>query len=107
MPVKKVHNRPKNIQALYYLLIFVAAGMMLREKSKPDDQVRLWWMLLWFALMLFVFFKATKNWARDNPKPSMDEILKEAGEKDRAEQQRRNMPDLSQWIKKIDKHPDA
>jgi len=79
---KKEHNIPKNIQALYYLLIFLAGGMMIWEKSRPEESQRLWFLLFWFAVMLYAFFKATRNWAYDNPKPSKEELLEQARKKD-------------------------
>ncbi len=102
MPDKKVHNRPKNVQALYYLIIFVSGGMLMWEKSKPDDQVRLWWMMLWFGLMIFVFFKATKNWAHDNPKPSLEALLKQAEEKEKQPEIKDvDIPDLSRMTQNL------
>jgi hypothetical protein len=104
MANKKIHNTPKNIQAVYYLLIFVSAGLLFWEKSKPDDQVRLWWMLLWFGVMIIVFFKATKNWAHDNPKPSIEELLEEAGQKKKTpEIKDTDIPDLNQMMENLKK----
>ncbi len=96
MPDKKTHTKPKNIQAFYYVLIFVAGGLMMWEKSKPDEEVRMWWLMLWFAVMIFAFFKATKNWAHDNPKPTLEELLQEAEKKENPPEIKDvDIPDLS------------
>ncbi len=87
MGVKKIHNRPKNIQALYYVLIFIAGIALAYEKSKPDTQEQLWFLLLMFGIMLTSFYKATQNWAYDNPKPP-------PGENDEEETERPEIKDV-------------
>ena len=78
MTNNKSTGLPSHVQALYYVVIFIAGGMMIWEKSKPEVKQRLWFLLLWFAIMLYAFYKATQNWAYANPKPSKEELLEEA-----------------------------
>jgi len=95
---------PKNVQAFYYLLIFLAGGMMVWEKSRPEARQRLWFLLLWFAVMLYAFYKATRNWAHDNPKPSKEELLEEARRKAKEkppEIRDTRIPDLTEMVKNL------
>ena len=70
MPAKRPKpGVPPKHQALLYGIIILSAGMIIWEKAKDFDDERLWWMLLWLAVMLAAFYKATQNWAYVNPKP--------------------------------------
>jgi len=101
---KKTYETPPGIQAVYYLVIFIAGGMMVWEKSKPEQAQRLWFLLLWFAVMLYAFYKATQNWAYANPKPSKEELLEEARKKEETpEIQDVDIPSFEEMAKNVNK----
>jgi len=96
---------PSSVQAWYYLLIFVAGGFMVWEKSKPLDRQRLWFLLTWLVVMLYAFFKATRNWAYDNPKPSNEELLeRERTKKQTPEIRDVDIPSLEEMTRKLKNH---
>ncbi len=99
MGVKKIHNRPKNIQALYYVLVFATGIAIAYEKSKPDQDERLWFLLVMFGVMLFSFYKATQNWAYDNPKPPPD--LEANEEENKPEIKDVNIPSLDEMVNRL------
>ncbi len=80
MPNKKDKPVPKSEQAVYYVAVFIAAALIMWEKSKRDNDERLWWLLLWFAVMIVAFYRATRNWAHDNPKKNPLEEAEEEKE---------------------------
>ena len=99
-PKKPKPGVPPKHQALLYLVVFISAGLIIYEKAKPFDQERLWWMLLWFAVMVGAFYKATQNWAYVNPKP--DPLEEEDEPEIRYEIQDIDIPSLEEMADKWD-----
>ncbi len=100
MPDKPTYKSPSNIQALYYLIVLVSAGMIVYEKAKRDNEESLAWLLFWFVVMMTAFYFATRNWAYDNPKPKPGE--EDTDEADLPEIQDVDIPSLDEMIKKLD-----
>jgi len=100
MPAKRPKpGVPPKHQAWLYLLIVISAGMIIWEKSKSFQEERLWWMLLWLAVMLAAFYKATQNWAYVNPKPDPEEMEQTAST---YEIQDVDIPSLEEMARKVD-----
>ncbi len=71
---KKIYNKPKRAQIIYFLLIFLSGGALFFIKTKPDDKQNFWLMMVLLIILMYSLLKSTKNWAYDNPKPKDDEI---------------------------------
>ena len=98
---KHIHNRPKNAQAFYYAIIMTTAGLLVWEKAKPDKEERLWFLLLGLFVMIWAYFKATRNWAYDNPKPKPGE--EEQSGKPEYEIKNPDIPDLTTLADNLEK----
>ncbi len=106
MTDKRKYKPPRCVQAFYYLIILIAVGFLVWEKSKPDEQVRLWFLIFWFVVMITAYFRATRNWAHDNPKPSVEELLEEEKMKENTKETEIkdvDIPDLNQMVKNLKK----
>ncbi len=95
---KKIHNKPKRAQFIYFLLIFLSGGMLFFIKTKPDDQQNFWLMIFLLIILIYSLFKSTKNWAYDNPKPKEDTDKKEI-----SKYKNPDIPSLEEMIKNTNK----
>ena len=96
---KKTSNKPKSIQFIYFLLIFISGGSLFYIKTLPNDKQNIWLMLLLLVILLFSFMKSTKNWAYDNPKNTEEENSDE-----KTIYKDKDIPSLQDMIKKKNKN---
>jgi len=92
---KKTFNKPKRVQFIYFLLIFVSGGGLFYLKTLPDNEQNVWLLLLLLVGLLYGLMKSTRNWAYDNPKTN-----EEDEEKDQPVYQDRDIPSLEEMVKK-------
>jgi hypothetical protein len=93
---KKTFNKPRRIQSIYFILIFISGGGLFYIKTLPDEQQNLLLMLLLLLGLLYGLMKSTRNWAYDNPKPKEGE-----GEDEQLKYKERDIPGLEEMIKNI------
>ena len=93
---KKTYNKPKKIQSVYFLLIFISGGLLFYIKTLPDADQNIWLMLFLLGIMMFSLMKSTKNWAYDNPKNTEAE-----DDEDKLVYKDKDIPTLQEMIKKI------
>ena len=91
---KKTFNKPKGIQSLYFLLMFLSGGILFYIKTLPDEKQNLWVMLLLLVILIYSLLKSTRNWAYDNPKD------KEENQENKLEYKDKDIPSLEEMIKK-------
>ncbi len=94
---KKTFNKPKGIQSLYFLLMFLSGGSLFYINTLPDEQHKLWVMLLLLVVLMYSLLKSTRNWAYDNPKD------KEETPENKLEYKDKDIPTLEEMMKKKDK----
>ena len=70
---RKIYNKPKRVQFIYFLLIFISGGALFYIKTMPDDEQNFWLMIFLLIILMYSLLKSTKNWAYDNPKPKEEE----------------------------------
>jgi len=92
---KKTFNRPKKIQFMYFLLIFISGGILFYINTLPKADRNVWLMLAMLVVLLFSFMKSTKNWAYDNPKDNEEE-----NEAKKTVYKDKDIPTLEEMIKK-------
>ncbi len=91
---KRTFKKPKRIQFIYFLLIFLSGGSLFFIKNQPDEEQNIWLMLVLLLVLMYSLMKSTQNWAYDNPKPDPDE------EKNKPVYKDRDIPSLEDMIKK-------
>jgi energy-converting hydrogenase Eha subunit F len=92
---KRTFKKPKRVQFIYFLLIFISGGSLFFIKNQPEDQQNIWVMLLLLLVLMYSLMKSTQNWAYDNPKPDPEEE-----EKEKLVYKDRDIPSLEDMIKK-------
>ena len=92
---KKTYNKPKRVQFIYFLLIFVSGGGLFYLKTLPGDEQNIWVLLILLLGLLYGLMKSTRNWAYDNPKTTEKDE-----EKDKPVYQDRDIPSLEEMVKK-------
>lgn len=91
---RKIYNKPKRVQFIYFLLIFISGGALFYIKTLPDDEQNFWLMIFLLIILMYSLLKSTKNWSYDNPKPKEDEE-----EKETLEYKNPDIPSLEDMIK--------
>ncbi len=98
---KKTFKKPRRIQFLYFLLIFISGGSLFFIKNRPDDEQNIWVMLFLLLVLMYSLMKSTQNWAYDNPKPDPEEE-----EKQKPVYKNKDIPSLEEMIKNTKKKQD-
>jgi len=95
---KKTFRKPKKIQSVYFLLVFLTGGGLFYIKTLPEQKQNLWVMLLLLIGLLYGLMKSTRNWAYDNPKND-----EEAPPSNKPVYKDKNIPSLEEMIKHNEK----
>ncbi len=95
---KKTFNKPKKVQFLYFLLMFLSGGSIFYIKTLPDEKQNIWLLLILLVIMMYSLLKSTKNWAYDNPKEPEEE-----SEQNKIVYKKKDIPSLEEMIKNSQK----
>ena len=74
---KKTFKKPKRVQFIYFLLVFISGGSLFFIKNRPDEDQNIWVMLVLLVVLMYSLMKSTQNWAYDNPKEDPEEEKKD------------------------------
>ena len=95
---KKTFKKPRKIQFIYFLLIFLSGGGLFFINNQSDEDQNIWLMLFLLVVLMFSLMKSTQNWAYDNPKKDPEEE-----EKNKIVYKNKDIPNLEDMTKNIKK----
>ncbi len=95
---KKTFKKPRKIQFIYFLLIFLSGGGLFFINNQSDEDQNIWLMLFLLVVLMFSLMKSTQNWAYDNPKEDPEEE-----EKNKIVYKNKDIPSLEDMTKNIKK----
>ena len=98
---KKTFNKPKRVQAIYFLLIVFSGGMLFYLNKISDEEPNIWILLFFLFILMYSLLKSTKNWSYDNPKNN--EENEEEKNNNKLVYKDKNIPTLEEMIKKNQK----